>query len=539
MYTGINRLHAAGLVAKTSRKWFYANELATIYKFPTTSQNMVVGVVSFGGGLFGNVSAEGVLTGGDVQAYWTALGITDQPRVIIKTLAGATNSAVSADDDGTAENTLDVETIGACCPTSKLTIILYIVPNAFSSFITVFNYIMSTPVVVGGVGYKPSIVSVSWGAPEIYFGYFGSSINTVLSTAAARGINICVATGDYGSNNGVGGTSINADFPSSSPSVIACGGTSLTCPNNVYDSSTREVAWTNGGGAVSRMFSKPVYQSALSGTMRLTADISSNSDPNTGVAYIVNKVWYVYGGTSIAAPTVAAYLACVNPPVFVNSRLYSAPSTCFNDILSGTNGAYFARTGYDNCTGRGSIIGNVLGPRLAEPNRLVTGLTLNTTSATLVVKKTLQLSCTVAPTNASNPVISWSSLNSRATVSSTGLVTALMPGAAQIVAYTNDGSKISVTVNITITATAPKAISVASVSLNVVSATFHVGQTYSLVASVLPLTATNKALVWSSSNPAIMTVSNGTVTALGKGTDTITVTTADQGKKATCTFTIT
>ena len=111
-----------GLVPKSSRDWFYANELAKIYNFPNPSEsNIVVGVISFGGGLLGTVSSQGVLTNGDVQAYWTALGIRKQPQVIIKTINGATNNTM--DENATCENTLDVETIGACCPTSKLTII--------------------------------------------------------------------------------------------------------------------------------------------------------------------------------------------------------------------------------------------------------------------------------------------------------------------------------------------------------------------------------------------------------------------------------
>jgi len=320
------------LTPKSARVWFYADELAKIYKFPkpvyaASTSNVTVGVVSFGGGLTGNVSSEGVLTDGDVQAYWTALGIAKQnhPKVIIKTINGAKNNPISIDDDGTAENTLDVETIGACCPTSNLTIILYIAPNSLAEFTNVLNYINTSPVVVVGTSYLPSIVSISWGLSEIYYGSHLANINNVLKSLSAKGVNVCVATGDYGSSNGT--DSNNVDFPSSSPFVIACGGTSLICPNLTYDTETIETGWTGSGGGVSVYFNKPDYQSALSTSKRATPDIALNADPSTGVAFYIFKKWYIYGGTSVAAPTFAAYLAALNATTFATEGLYGAPST--------------------------------------------------------------------------------------------------------------------------------------------------------------------------------------------------------------------
>jgi kumamolisin len=387
------------LTPKSARVWFYADELAKIYKFPkpvyaTSASNVTVGVVSFGGGLTGNVSSEGVLTDGDVQAYWTALGIAKQnhPRVIIKTINGAKNNPISVDDDGTAENTLDVETIGACCPTSNLTIILYIAPNSLAEFTNVLNYINTSPVVVSGTSYLPSIVSISWGLTEIYYGSHLANINNVLKSLSAKGVNVCVATGDYGSSNGT--DSNNVDFPSSSPFVIACGGTSLICPNLTYDAETIETGWTGSGGGVSVYFNKPDYQSALSTSKRATPDIALNADPSTGVAFYIFKKWHIYGGTSVAAPTFAAYLAALNATTFANTKLYTAPSTNFNDIKSGINGAFSARAGYDNVTGLGSIVGNLLAPVLTTINVPVSKIQLNNLQRIKV-----QL------TNAKNPAI--------------------------------------------------------------------------------------------------------------------------------------
>lgn len=189
--------HTAPLPA-TSRSWFYATELATIYGFPKLASGAgpVIAVCSFGGGLVGTFDSNGVLQSGDCTKYWSLCGINPAnfPTVVVKPLFGATNN--TSDSGSTSENTLDVETIGACCATAGTTIILYIVPNT-SNFSTLINYILSTPVTVKGNAVKPSFISISWGAPEIYFQSAElNAANTAFANAIAAGISVTVATGD-------------------------------------------------------------------------------------------------------------------------------------------------------------------------------------------------------------------------------------------------------------------------------------------------------------------------------------------------------
>lgn len=165
----------------------------------------------------------------------------------------------------------------------------------------------------------------------------------------------------------------------------------------------------------------------------------------------------------------------------------------------------------------------------------VTSVSLNKATASIVVKKTLQLSATVNPSTASNKNVSWSSSNtSVATVNNSGLVTANATGSANITVKTADGGKTAtckVTVN-------PAVINVKSVSLNKSSTTIFTTKTEKLTATINPSNATNKGVTWSSSNTAVATVSSGTITAKKAGTATITVTTNDGSKKATCTVTV-
>ncbi len=82
-------------------------------------------------------------------------------------------------------------------------------------------------------------------------------------------------------------------------------------------------------------------------------------------------------------------------------------------------------------------------------------------------------------------------------------------------------------------------VSVTGVTLNSSSATLTtIGATTTLTATVAPDNATNKNVAWTSSNPAVATVNGGVVTAVANGETTITVTTEDGGKTATCQVTV-
>jgi len=87
-------------------------------------------------------------------------------------------------------------------------------------------------------------------------------------------------------------------------------------------------------------------------------------------------------------------------------------------------------------------------------------------------------------------------------------------------------------------------IAVTGISLDKQNISLQVGNgayatTSSLTATITPSNATNKNITWSSSNPNVATVTDGIITAVGEGATTITVTTKDGNKKASCTVTVT
>ena len=169
----------------------------------------------------------------------------------------------------------------------------------------------------------------------------------------------------------------------------------------------------------------------------------------------------------------------------------------------------------------------------------VTGVTLNKSTTTIKVGGSETLVATVKPDNATNKKVTWStSAGSVAKVdANTGEVTGVKAGTATITATTEDGKKTA-SCKVTVTA---NTVAVTGVSLEPTSLSLETGKTQTLKATVKPTNATNQKVTFKSSAPTIASVdaSTGKVTALKAGTATITVTTDDGKKTATCKVTVT
>ena len=136
----------------------------------------------------------------------------------------------------------------------------------------------------------------------------------------------------------------------------------------------------------------------------------------------------------------------------------------------------------------------------------------------------------------SNSSIASCNGNSTATNGSTSFTCyAYKPGTAVITIKDNVGGN-STNLNITVNNVV---ISVTGITLNETNINLVRGNSTTLVANVLPINADNKSVSWSTSNSSVVTISNGKVTAVGAGSATITATTIDGNKSATCTVTVT
>ena len=183
-------------------------------------------------------------------------------------------------------------------------------------------------------------------------------------------------------------------------------------------------------------------------------------------------------------------------------------------------------------TGKGEVLSFTTG----SPSVHVSSVSLNMSSLELGVGNTATLVATVLPENASNKKVTWSSSDeSRATVSSQGVVKGISMGNAVITVTTEDGGKTA-QCNVSVT---QSTVHVQSVSLNKTDLVLTVGNSETLVATVLPENAANKSVTWTSSNPAKATVSStGVVKGVAEGEAVVTATTVDGGKTASCFVTV-
>lgn len=166
----------------------------------------------------------------------------------------------------------------------------------------------------------------------------------------------------------------------------------------------------------------------------------------------------------------------------------------------------------------------------------VTSVTLAPETLSIEEGKTAGLTATISPANATTQQHSWASENGKIAKAygetlNTAKVTAIGVGKTTIT-YTIGGKEASCEVTVT-----PRTISVESITLNKTQLSLVKGATETLAATVLPTTATDKTVIWESSDTAVATVKDGIVTAVAAGNATIT---AKAGEKtATCAVTVT
>ncbi|KXU83514.1 peptidase S53 [Paraburkholderia monticola] len=347
------RIRPPFVAARAQQVSFTPPQLASLYQFPQgDGSGQCVGIIELGGGY--NTS--------DLKTYFSNLGVSEPKVTSVGVDQGGNHP--SGDPNGPdGEVTLDIEIVGAIVPGAAIAV--YFTQNSDAGFLDAVSR------AVHDTTNKPSVISISWGAPEsVWTSQSMQAFNSLLQSAAALGVTICAASGDSGSSDGSGGGD-QVDFPASSPYVLACGGTHLSASGS---SITHEVVWNDGeqggasGGGVSTAFPVPAWQQGLSATStggaskplsgRGVPDVAGDASPMTGYSVLIDGTETVVGGTSAVAPLWAALITRINaakgqPAGFVNAKLYKASGVC-RDITQGNNGSFAAAKGWDACTGLGS-----------------------------------------------------------------------------------------------------------------------------------------------------------------------------------------
>jgi uncharacterized protein YjdB len=166
----------------------------------------------------------------------------------------------------------------------------------------------------------------------------------------------------------------------------------------------------------------------------------------------------------------------------------------------------------------------------------LTGLNIDKKDVQLLVGASIQFTAIINPPNAKPEELVWSSSdNSIATVSSLGVATALKAGKTTI-KVTNKAGTISATTDLTVLP-----LKVSQITLNKTAIGMLIGSSETISATVLPLNAENKVIIWKSSNTSIATVDNmGKITGISNGTAVITATPADgSGVVSSCVIEVT
>jgi kumamolisin len=343
-----------GKVAHLAAHGFYPTDLATVYNFPKADgTGQVIGIIEYGGGH----------TLKDLNHYFTKLKL---PMPVIKSVAvgNGHNNPGTRDDD---EVMLDIEVAAAIAP--KATIVMYYAENSSKGFVD------SITQAVHDTTNRPTVISISWGGAENgWTAQTMTNFNEACKAAALMGVSICLAAGDSGSDDSVGDGKAHADFPASSPYVLACGGTKLLAASGKRSS---EVVWNEApdsatGGGVSEFFPLPDYQAKAGVPVsvnkskfkgRGVPDVAAVADPATGYKVYYKGASETIGGTSAVAPLMAGLLARINQlngrlSGFIHPKIYNNPTAFFdvtqgNNITTTTNKGYTAVAGWDACTGLG------------------------------------------------------------------------------------------------------------------------------------------------------------------------------------------
>jgi hypothetical protein len=263
----------------------------------------------------------------DLQVFDQANGLPGPPLSVVDQASTKTNAVWAS------EEMLDVEWAHAIAPGASI-LVVEARSDSLGDLMNAVDVARNTPGVAA--------VSMSWGFSE-------TSAETAFDAhfqtpAGHQGITFLAASGDAGPANG-------PDYPSSSPRVVAVGGTTLS--TDLSGNYAGEVTWSGSGGGYSPYEPEPHYQASVQTTgHRSTPDVAFLADPNTGVEVYETPPrsnvgsWLIVGGTSLGTPAWAAIIAIVDQgraldgkgsldgPTQTLPALYTLPSTDFHSVQS-------------------------------------------------------------------------------------------------------------------------------------------------------------------------------------------------------------
>jgi uncharacterized protein YjdB len=448
--------------------------------------------------------------------------------------------------------------------------------GAFEYGMTIPNPILVTSITVTGAG-GATTISVNQGTLQLAAAILPvdatnknvtwsvtnntgkATINSAgLLTASANGTVTARATardgsGIYGilvitiSNQAVPVTGITVTGSGSATTISTDNGTlQLIAAILPSDATNKTVTWSISGGSDKASINSTGLVTALNnGTAIARATANDGSGVFGTLTITITNQTILVSGITVTGAGSASAITTDNGKLQLSAAILPADASNKSvtwSISSGTDKASISSTGLvtalDNgtATARATAIdgSGVFGTlTITISNQVIPVTNINVTGSggsTLiqVIGGTLQLSASVLPSNATNNTVTWSisSGADKASITSSGLVTALANGTAIARATANDGSGVFGTLSITIS---NQIIAVTSITVSGGTAITTDGGTLQLSAAVLPSNATNHSVTWSiasgSDNASISAA--GLVRALDNGTAVVRATAND------------
>jgi subtilase family serine protease len=333
----------------------------------------------------------------DMARFDALFGLPAARLQVVNTLAHVASPWLAS-----AEEVGDAEVVHALAPGASIRVVLIASPYTarLGKVSTALVAALRLGLAQGGV------ISLSGGTGEQCFTPAEvAEVTSVLQSAQRDRVTVVVSTGDSGAATTAcladpGSAAVKGvDLPASDPFALAVGGTSLHASRET-GAYVGETTWNMspsagepmaGGGGLSRLFRRPVYQEGIAdiGATRGVPDVAADADHSPGMAIAFSGGGKDYilpgGGVSVAAPLWAAVIALADQYAgralgFVNPALYRIGRSAqyhqaFHDVTTGTNTVKFntqtvtgyqAAPGWDPVTGWGSPNAQVLVPLLAR-----------------------------------------------------------------------------------------------------------------------------------------------------------------------------
>jgi hypothetical protein len=398
-------------------------------------------------------------------AQLTALTSSASNPCFTKTNQTGGTSLPRADSGWSNEIDLDLQIVSAICPTCSILLL-----EGSSASVTNLATAVTTASNIAHV----RAISNSYGVS----GDYPANLAPAYDNAAKKGLAITASSGDGG---------FGVLFPASATNVIGVGGTTLV----VDDTGARstETAWSGAGSGCSVYNAAPSWQ-IIPGNpcagKKAIADLSADADPNSGLAiyttYQGQTGYWVFGGTSLSSPLVAALYTIQGgyDATTLAGKYAWAAGTPYYDVTSGSNGTCnpsllcTAGTGWDGPTGRGSIATLTASP-------VLTTIDVSPTSASVQTGATQQFSATgkdqFGQPLSPQPTFAWAA-SGGGSISSSGLFTAGSTGGGPFTITASTGG-VSGTASVTVTT--PPVLT--SITVSPASATVQTGATQQYMAT--------------------------------------------------------